>query len=106
MATNDLYREFIEKLKKNKTPEEAANFLAELMKLGSAQLHYTIMTILTDEDMEAINKIPNDQEAIEEMKRRFKIRTGVTPEEFVLHVRDEIAKNYLFPALNQNTKKN
>ncbi len=99
MAADDLYLEFINKLKKDKTQEEAGEFLANLLKFGAAELYYAIMLYLTDEDAEDIEKIADDKKAQEEVKKRFKLRTGVTPEEFVGNLRDRIAKDYLFPEL-------
>lgn len=99
MAQDDLYKEFIEKLKKDKTKEEAGEFLANLLKFGAAELYYAIMLFLTDQDAEDIEKIDDEEKAKEEVKTRFKLRTGMTPEEFVRNLRDRIAKNYLFPEL-------
>ena len=105
MAAHNLYQEFIDKLQKDKSPQEAGKFIADLLKFSAVNIYYAIMTFLTDEDMEEIEKIPDDTQAMEEMKKRFALRTGYTPEEFVNGLRDEIAKNYLFPELNPNNGK-
>ncbi len=99
MAADDLYVEFIKKLQKDKTPEQSGEFLANLLKFGAAELYYAIMLHLTDEDAEIIDKMDDEGKAKEEIRKRFKLRTGVTPEEFVGNLRDRIAKDYLFPEL-------
>ena len=106
MADTDIYQQFLDKLKKDKSPEDAGKFLANLLKFSAAEVYFALMTYLTDEDMECIEKIADEKKAEEEMISRFKLRTGVTPVEFVTHLRDEIGKNYLSPQLdaNANTK--
>ncbi|PIR07734.1 hypothetical protein COV53_06710 [Candidatus Gottesmanbacteria bacterium CG11_big_fil_rev_8_21_14_0_20_37_11] len=104
MANDDLYQAFIDKLKKEKSGEEAGKFLADLFKFSSANLYYTIMTNLWDEDIDAINKITDDKKADEELKIRFKMRTGVTPQEFVIQLRDKVSQGYLFPKLTQSSQ--
>ena len=102
MAEHDLFSEFIDKLKKDKTPEEVGEFLADLMKLSSGSLYLAIMTQLSDEDMSEIDKITDEKKAQEEIEKRFKLKTGLTPLEFVNQLRDKIAKGYLFPELTPN----
>ena len=57
MASEDLFKEFIEKVKKDKSPEELAKFLADLYKFGSAEVYFTMLAVLEEEDMAAIDKI-------------------------------------------------
>lgn len=104
MAAHDLYQEFVARLQEDKSPEESGKFIADLLKYTSASVYYAIMIFLTDEDMDEVEKISDDKAAMEKMKELFKLRTGVTPEEFVNGLRDEVAKNYLFPELNPNNK--
>lgn len=105
MSQNDLYKEFIEKLKKEKQGKELADYIAGLLKLGASELYLAMTVYLTDEDMQLINDEPSDEKAMELIKERFKLRTQMTPEEFVSGLRDEIAKNYLFPELTKTTSK-
>lgn len=99
MASNDLFIEFIDKLKKDKTPQEVGEFVADLLKLSSGTLYLAIMTQLSDEDMTEIDKITDEKKAQEEIEKRFKVKTGLTPLVFVNQLRDKIAKGYLFPEL-------
>lgn len=99
MAQEDLFAEFIKKLQKDKTPEEMGKFLADLLKFSSAQLYVAIMTFLTDKDCEEIEKLSSEKEIEEEIKKRFKLRTGLTSEEFIAKLRDQVAQGYLFPEL-------
>ncbi len=99
MAQHDLYLEFLQKLKKDKTEEEIAEFLSGLMKFGSAQLMTALFYFLTVEDMEEVEKIKDEKLQEEEIKKRFQMRTGVTTLEFLQNLRDTVAKHYLFPEL-------
>lgn len=103
MASDNLFIEFIDKLKKDKTDEEVGEFLANLMKFGATELYLTMITQLKEEDFEALDKITEEEKALQEVKDRFKLRTGYTPEEFVVKLRDKIAQGYLFPDLAPKT---
>lgn len=97
--SDDLYQEFINKLQKDKSEEEVGEFIANLLKFGSSELYIAMLTLLTPEDMDAINVIDDDVKADEEITKRFKAKTGKTPEEFLGELRDRVAKGYLFPVL-------
>lgn len=105
MAKDDLYIEFLNKLKADKKPEEIADFLSGVMKFGSAQLYAAMFYFLELEDLQALDAIADEKKREEELQIRFKNRTGVTTSEFMNNLRDTIAKNYLFPELKsrQNT---
>lgn len=98
---NDLYIEFIKKLKEKKSDEEIALFVANLTKFSAGVLYETMLLYLTDEDFAKIEKIEDDDKAQEELKNLFKTRVGVSPEEFVAELRDKVAKDGLFPVLAQ-----
>lgn len=100
MAQEDLYLEFLNKLKADKSEEEVGEFLAGVMKFGAAQLLTAIFYFLTVEDLEVIEKLKEQKEQEEKIRELFKLRTGVTTTEFMVQLRDTIAKNYLFPELN------
>lgn len=95
MTDNNIYKNFLDKLQRDKSPEDTSKFIANLLKFSSAEVYFAIMAFLTDEDMEAIEKIEDEKKAEEELTNRFKLRTGVTPTEFVTKLRDEISGNYL-----------
>lgn len=103
MAGDDLYLEFINKVKKDKSDTEVTQYIEGLLKFGALELYTAMLTLLTEEDMQAIDTEPDDAKADILIKEKFKLRTGVTPEEFVDKLRDQIAKGYLFPVLNQAT---
>lgn len=106
MNKTDLFQEFIQKLKKDKSDAEVGKIITDLLKFDAQALYITILTELDEEDYKAINEIKEEKEADEELKRRFKLNTGKTPEEFIIDLRDEIAKNNLFPELtNPSTNK-
>lgn len=104
MSHGDLYLEFLKKLKTDKSDEQLAEFMAGAMKFGAAQLMTAIFYFLTVEDMEEIGKSKDTMKQEEEIRARFKLRTGVTTEEFMTKLRDTISKNYLFPELNPQKK--
>lgn len=101
MAQDDLYLEFIKKLQENMSPDEAANYLAESLKAGASFLYSAIIYYLEEEDLDAVESLTDEKEQEEEMKKRFTMRTGMTPQEFVDNIRDAIAKNYMFPELSK-----
>ena len=104
MAHEDLYTEFLKKLKADKTEEQMAEFLAGAMKFGAAQLMTAIFYFLTVEDMEEVEKEKNQKIQEDIIREKFKLRTGVTTIEFMQKLRDTISKNYLFPELNPQKK--
>lgn len=103
MPADDVFDAFLDKLKKDKTPEEAAEFVANLMKFQAAELYLTMLSQLTDEDLDAVEKIPDDKEAEEEIKKRFQMRVGMSPLEFANKLRDKVASGYLFPELTKKS---
>lgn len=98
---NDLYQKFITKLKAEKDPEEIKKFLNDLNNFGATELYFAVMSQLTEEDLQAIDGIKDDTVAQEEIKKRFKDRTGITPEDFISQLRARIAQEYLQPSQNQ-----
>ena len=88
---------FLEKLRREKSEEEVGNFLAGLMKFGAAELYYTMMSVMTEDDMTTIDQIADDEVASAEIIKRFKQRTGMTPEEFVKKLSVSVAKEYVSP---------
>lgn len=95
MNKDQVFNNFLEKLKKEKNEKEVGEFLAALLKFSAAELYVTITAMLTEEDMTAVEAIPDDIQAEEELINRFKLRTGMTPQEFVIQLRDKIAANYI-----------
>lgn len=93
----DIFKKFIDKIKAEKSPEEADKFFTDLLKFSASELYFAIMSELTDEDLQAIEQIPDDKLAEEEINKRFKDRTQMTPEEFVSKLRDQISKETLTP---------
>ena len=92
MSTNPALKKFIRKLKKEKTEAELVKYLADLAKFSAAELYMALLFNLNDEDIEVIDKIDDDALAEKEMRRRFKQRTKISPEEFVTQLTTELAK--------------
>lgn len=97
MNSDDILKNFIDKLKSQKSDAEVADYLATMIRAGSAELYLAMAGALTEEDMDAIEKIPNDDTAMKELEDRFRMRTGMTADEFVDKIKDEVAKEYLSP---------
>jgi len=104
MAQDDLYVEFLKKLKSEKSDTEIQTFIANLLNFGATELYTLMIMFLTEEDFAAVEAIKDDAEAEKETAARFKLRTSMSPEEFIIQLRDEVAKGYLFPVLNANKK--
>lgn len=105
MAQDDLYLEFLKKLKAEKSEAEIADYLANLMKYGGAMLFTAMFYFLNDEDLKAIEQIKDKTQQEEEIRKRFKDRTGMTTVEFLQNLRDSIAKDQMFPALQTSSSK-
>ncbi len=101
MAQDDLYLEFLKKLQENMSQEEAANYLTEVLKAGASFLYTAMIYYLEEEDLDAVEALADEKEQEDEVKKRFTMRTGLTPQEFVDNIRDAIAKNYMFPELSK-----
>lgn len=105
MAQDDLYLEFINKLKTEKSEEEVKTFLENLVNFGTAEIFFLTAMYLTKEDFDAVDAIKDDAQAEKEIALRFKLRTTMSPEEFIIKLRDEVAKGYLFPVLTNTAVK-
>lgn len=94
----DIFKKFIDKIKAEKTPEEAEKFLMDLTKFSAAELYFAIMSELSEDDMQAVEQITDDALAQEEIKKRFQQKTQMAPEEFIAKLRDRISAEYLNPS--------
>ncbi|MCL4397878.1 hypothetical protein M1403_02510 [Patescibacteria group bacterium] len=97
---DDIFQKFIDKVKADKNPEEAEKFFQDFLNFSAAELYVVIMSQMTEEDMQAIEKISDDALAEEEIKKRFKDHTQMTPEEFLIKLRDRVSQQYLTPGKN------
>lgn len=95
MDTTSIVDTFILKLTQQKGHDAAVDTLLNISKFGAAELYTSLILMLTDEDLDAIEKIENDEEAEKEMAHRFKLRTGVSPDEFMIQLQEALAKGYL-----------
>lgn len=78
------------KLLENKNEEEKQEFLRQLLTGEAIALQTIILSILTQEDFQAIDKIIDDEEAEREIISRFKAKTTLTPNEFIRKLHHEI----------------
>ena|SRR5258708_37673597 len=95
MNQDQLFRQFVDKLRGEKSEEEVKRFLENLMNFSAAEVYFTIVANLTEQDLQEIEQIENETLAEQEVLNRFKSRTGVSPKEFVDRLKEEIAKGYL-----------
>ena len=91
---DDIYTLFIDKLKKDKREKEAKNYLNSLTKISAVDLFTTLLSFMSEKDMEELEKM-SDDDMKKEMERRFKEKTGIAPWEFVKGLQDRIAEEYL-----------
>ena len=91
----DVFTQFIEKLKEEKSEEQITKLLAALYQFQAEALYEIMLEVLTDQDFQAIEKIEDDDEAEQEINRLFKERTQLTPQEFVVKLRDTLSQTYL-----------
>ena len=96
---DDIYKQFIDKLIKDKGETEAKKFLTSLAEYGAEHLYITMLTTLSEEDMQAIENISDEKEAEAEAIKRFQAKTGKTPEEFLKGLQQVYAASYLHPEL-------
>ena len=94
MTESNLYKNFIEKLRKEKSREEFAKFIEGIVKLGTGEIYTNLLIFLTDEDLKEINDETSDEKADILIRDKFKLRTGKTPEDFANGLLGEITKNY------------
>jgi hypothetical protein len=92
MAYNTPVKDFIAEMKKEKSQEEYNIFVQDLVNFGATALYTAIVANLTDEYLDELEKIEDDTQAEEEMKRRFIMRTGYTPEKFMQELHQEIVQ--------------
>ncbi len=92
---NSTTKQFLDKLAKDKGIDGAEAYIQDLVNFNSATITATMLEVLTDEDIVAIEKIVDDKLGVDEVNNRFKLRTGMTPTEFVKNIQDAVAENYL-----------
>lgn len=80
----DKFQTWLKNLRKSgKTDEEIGKLLAQVAKYSSLEIYEAIMTTLTKEDMQEVEKIKNDKKAKEKIEELFKKRAGMTINELV-----------------------
>ena len=95
MDQDNLVQKFLTKLKQDKTPQEMQKFLEDLAKFSATELYLLMMSVLTEKDLQQIEKIEDEKLAQEEAIYLFRLRTGITPNEFIIKLSDSFAKEYL-----------
>lgn len=93
---SDMFKKWLEQLKKDgKSDREIGEMVAGVAKLSAAGVYMALMTALTEEDIQAVEKIEDDGEAKNKMEEFFKLRTRMTVEEFIAKAQEEFATGYL-----------
>lgn len=95
MADDQIFNDYLKKLREEKSEEEVEKFLLNLTQLSSAEVYAAMLSQLTEEDLTALDDITNEADAMEEINKRFQMRTGKTPKEFAIGLRDAISKGLL-----------
>lgn len=95
-TSNNQFADFVKKLKDSgKTDAEIRTLLLGIAKLSSVELYAAIMTVLTEEDMQAVEAIADDAEAKKKMEELFAMRTGMTPAELARKTQEAFTRGYL-----------
>lgn len=93
---SSIFADWLAKLKQEgKTDEEIGQLLAGVAKLSALDVYAALMTSLTEDDMKAVEAIPDDEQAKAKMEELFKLRTGLTVDELVAKTQEGFAKGYL-----------
>lgn len=94
VATN-YYKDFLLDFAKEATPEEVADFERQLSIFAAEELKATMLLLFTEADMQGIETIEDEALAQDEIKKLFKEKTKLTPEEFLHIFREKFAEGYL-----------
>lgn len=90
-----IFDTFIEKLKAEKSEEEVGETLAALFEFQTEAIIEVIGYVLTEEDMQVIDKITDETQAENEILKRFQERAGMPLQDFVDKLRDSLASTYV-----------
>lgn len=94
--TNTAFTDWLTKLKnEGKTDEEIGQMLAGVAKLSALSLYNAMMTSLTEEDMRAVEAIPDDEAAKKKMEELFRERTGMTVDQLAKSAQENFARGYI-----------
>lgn len=95
MKPQTYFSDWVKKLKaEGKSDEEVGKLLAGVAKLSALETYEAIMSVLTEEDMKAVEAIADDEQAKVKMEELFKLRAGVSTAEFVATIADNFARGY------------
>lgn len=95
MNEPDVFSRFLDKLAREKSPEEVGKFIGNLLKFSSAEVYFTILGCLTEEDLSQLDKMKGQAEASAFLSKRFQERMNMTPEDFIQGIQTKIASGYL-----------
>lgn len=74
--------------------DQIAQILADLTRASYEKLYSQALLVLTDEDLEKIEKVSDDQMA-DEIRYFYKLRTGMDPEQEAQKFLDDFAQGFL-----------
>lgn len=93
---NDVFKKWLDELKtQGKSDEEIGKLLSGVAKLSAMEIYMALMMSLTEEDMQEVEKIEDEEEAKKKMEELFKLRTGMTVEELAKNIKEGFAEGYL-----------
>lgn len=81
--------------KSGKSEEEIGKLLSGVAKLSAVEIYTVLMMSLTEEDMQEVEKIEDEEEAKKKMEELFKLRTGMSVDELAEKIRNGFAEGYL-----------
>lgn len=84
-----LMEKFIFRLKQEKTLEEIEKYVDNLAEYDLVEVYFLMLCFLKEEDLLVIERISDERVLEQELDRRFKLRTGFTPREFIENIKNK-----------------
>ena len=90
------YKQWIDTLRaKGQSDDDIAKMIAGAVKLSSMELFTLVMATLSEEELQQIETIPNDEQAQQKITELFEKKAGITMQELVGGIRDGLIEKAL-----------
>ena len=90
------YKRWIDTLRaKGQSDDDIAKMIAGAVKLSSMELFTLVMATLSEEELQQIETIPDDEQAQRKITELFEKKVGITMQELVEGIRDGLIEKAL-----------
>ena len=90
------YKRWIDTLRaKGQSDDDIAKMIAGAVKLSSMELFTLVMATLSEEELQQIETIPDDEQAQHKITELFEKKVGITMQELVEGIRDGLIEKAL-----------